>query len=58
MWEYKLEKEDDKIQGPHTSEQMQKYVDEGFFKGEIWVRKVGQDGPFYSSRRIDFQLYL
>ncbi|KAK6643617.1 hypothetical protein RUM43_005127 [Polyplax serrata] len=58
MWEYKLEKEDDKIQGPHTTEQMQKYVDEGFFKGEIWVRKVGQDGPFYSSRRIDFQLYL
>ncbi|KAL0278198.1 UNVERIFIED_CONTAM: hypothetical protein PYX00_000086 [Menopon gallinae] len=58
MWEYKLDKSSDKIQGPHTTEQMQKYVDEGFFKTEVWVRKVGLDGPFYSSKRIDFQLYL
>lgn len=58
MWEYKVEKDGDTVKGPHTTEQMQKYVDDGFFKGEVWVRKVGVEGPFYSSRRIDFQLYL
>ncbi|XP_034252405.1 CD2 antigen cytoplasmic tail-binding protein 2 homolog [Thrips palmi] len=59
-WEYKWKKDDDKINGPHNSEQMQKWLDEGHFKGDEWVRKVRTDGEseFYSIKRVDFELYL
>ncbi|XP_054258147.1 CD2 antigen cytoplasmic tail-binding protein 2 homolog [Macrosteles quadrilineatus] len=56
-WEYKLEKESAEISGPHTSEQMLKWTEDGTFKSEVWVRKCGQN-EFYSSRRIDFDLYI
>lgn len=59
-WEFKWKKDEEKINGPHNSEQMQKWLDEGHFKGEEWVRKVRTDGEseFYSIKRVDFELYL
>lgn len=58
MWEYKLtQDENDKILGPFTTEQMQTKADNGDFKESVFVRKVGE-GRFYSSARIDFDLYL
>uniref|UniRef100_A0A915KHM6 GYF domain-containing protein n=1 Tax=Romanomermis culicivorax TaxID=13658 RepID=A0A915KHM6_ROMCU len=61
-WEYKLVNEPDaEIHGPYDSAQMQKWVDENYFKENgVWVRRVGQDGDgqFYSSKRIDFDLYV
>lgn len=58
MWEYKLtQSEDDAILGPFTTEQMSKKADNGDFKENVYVRKVG-DERFYSSARVDFDLYL
>lgn len=57
MWEFKWSQKSEEIEGPNTTEQMQKWVDEGKFKDGVWVRKCGQD-QFYSSSRIDFELYL
>ncbi|KAG5679707.1 hypothetical protein PVAND_009257 [Polypedilum vanderplanki] len=58
MWEYKLTSdENDKVLGPFTTEQMQIKVENGDFKESVFVRKVGDD-RFYSSARIDFDLYL
>lgn len=58
MWEYKMtQNEDDEILGPFTTEQMSKKADDGDFKESVFVRKVGEE-RFYSSARIDFELYL
>ena len=58
MWEYKLtQDENDKILGPFSTEQMQMKADNGDFKESVFVRKVGEN-RFYSSARIDFDLYL
>ncbi|KAK7595522.1 hypothetical protein V9T40_013347 [Parthenolecanium corni] len=58
QWEYKKTLNDDKTEGPYSTEQMNKYMKEDHFKEPVWVRKVGTDSEFYSSRRIDFELYL
>lgn len=61
MWEYKEKQDDEKIHGPFTSEQMQKFVDDGKFEEPVFVRKIeeGSDKKlFYTSARIDFELYL
>lgn len=60
MWEYKWKQEDgeDKIFGPYGTEQMQQWVEEGYFKEGVFARKVGQETNFYTSNRIDFELYL
>lgn len=58
MWEYKMtQNESDVVHGPFTTEQMSKKADNGDFKENVFVRKVG-DERFYSSARIDFDLYL
>jgi len=58
MWEYKLsQNDDDEIHGPFTTKQMSKKADDGDFKESVFVRKVGEE-RFYSSARIDFELYL
>lgn len=58
MWEYKLKQEEgEKVLGPFTTEQMSKKVENGDFKENVFVRKIG-DERFYSSARIDFDLYL
>jgi CD2 antigen cytoplasmic tail-binding protein 2 len=46
------------IRGPHTTSQMQAWVDEGYFKKSVLVRKFGTNGQFYNSSRVDFELYL
>ncbi|XP_058834644.1 CD2 antigen cytoplasmic tail-binding protein 2 homolog isoform X2 [Topomyia yanbarensis] len=59
MWEYKEQQNADKIHGPFTTEQMQRYAEEGRFRDGAFVRKVdAEDSRFYSAARIDFELYL
>ncbi|XP_055594655.1 CD2 antigen cytoplasmic tail-binding protein 2 homolog isoform X2 [Uranotaenia lowii] len=59
MWEYKDQQNGTEIHGPFTTEQMQKFVDEGRLVDGAFVRKVGdEDTRFYSAARIDFELYL
>jgi CD2 antigen cytoplasmic tail-binding protein 2 len=58
MWEYKLtQDENEKVLGPFSTQEMQKKVDNGDFKTSVFVRKIGEE-RFYSSARIDFELYL
>uniref|UniRef100_A0A4Y0BP83 GYF domain-containing protein n=1 Tax=Anopheles funestus TaxID=62324 RepID=A0A4Y0BP83_ANOFN len=58
-WEYKEQQEDETVHGPYTTEQMQKFADEGRFTSGAFVRKVdSDDARFYSAARIDFDLYL
>uniref|UniRef100_A0A3Q2CV78 CD2 antigen cytoplasmic tail-binding protein 2 n=2 Tax=Cyprinodon variegatus TaxID=28743 RepID=A0A3Q2CV78_CYPVA len=59
MWEYKWENEEkSEIYGPFTSEQMQGWVDEGYFSTGVYCRRVDQgESQFYNSKRIDFDLY-
>ena len=57
-WEYKWENTDTaEINGPYTSLSMQQWVDEGKFPDGVFARKYGSGGEFYSSKRIDFDLY-
>ncbi|WAR02067.1 CD2B2-like protein, partial [Mya arenaria] len=57
-WEYMWEDKDtEEIHGPFTSSQMLDWAEEGFFKSGVYCRKVGTPGQFYSSKRIDFDLY-
>lgn len=58
-WEFKWSKDDNaEISGPHSTEQMHKWSEEGYFKTGVWVRKHGEDCQFYSSNRMDFELYM
>lgn len=58
-WEFKWSQEDSaEVSGPHTTMQMHKWATEGHFKTGVWVRKHGEDSQFYSSNRIDFELYI
>lgn len=58
QWFFKWEQDKDKVEGPFSTEQMSKWSDEGYFKTGVWVQKEGEDANFYSSNRIDFELYL
>ncbi|XP_073696157.1 CD2 antigen cytoplasmic tail-binding protein 2 [Garra rufa] len=59
MWEYKWDNEQNsELYGPFSSQQMQDWVDEGYFKDGVYCRRIDQEGsPFYNSKRIDFELY-
>ena len=58
MWEYKWENKDDvEIYGPYSNSCMDSWKEQGFFKDGVFCRKVGSEGSFYSSKRIDFDLY-
>ncbi|KAM9843661.1 CD2 antigen cytoplasmic tail-binding protein 2 isoform 1-T2 [Aulostomus maculatus] len=59
MWEYKWENEaDSEVYGPFTSQQMQDWVDEGYFSSGVYCRRLDQEGSqFYNSKRLDFELY-
>lgn len=58
-WHYKWENtKDATVYGPYSSTYMLIWNDQGCFGDGVWVRKVGEDsGPFYNSKRIDFELY-
>lgn len=59
MWEYKWQNSaEEEVHGPFTSEQMSTWKDEDFFKDGVFVRKVDSGANFYTSNRIDFDLYL
>lgn len=58
MWEFKWDEKSTDIHGPHTTSQMQAWVDQGYFRNSVLVRKCGTDGQFYNSSRVDFELYL
>lgn len=59
QWEFKWENaENAEVHGPHSTLEMLNWVNEGYFEAGVWVRRVGQQGDFHSSRRIDFDLYL
>ena len=59
-WVYKwTENEGDEIHGPFTSTQMNHWTESGFFPDGVFVRKAkDKDGAFYTSKRIDFDLYI
>nr|KAG5696882.1 hypothetical protein BaRGS_035292 [Batillaria attramentaria] len=58
LWEYKWENTDSApLQGPHSTSQMMTWQEEGYFKDGAFCRRVGSGGQFYSSKRIDFDLY-
>lgn len=57
-WEFKWEDTDEaKIYGPYSSEQMQEWVEQDYFKDGVYVRKTGSNQAFNNSKRIDFELY-
>lgn len=58
LWEFKWKQSDDEVHTGYSSAQMQLWVEEGYFKEGVFVRKCGQDAAFNSSSRIDFELYL
>uniref|UniRef100_T1JFP8 GYF domain-containing protein n=1 Tax=Strigamia maritima TaxID=126957 RepID=T1JFP8_STRMM len=60
MWEFKwLNEESAEVHGPHSSIEMQHWVNEGYFNDGVWVRKTKSDDcQFYTSKRIDFDLIL
>ncbi|KAH8389459.1 hypothetical protein KR200_004822 [Drosophila serrata] len=57
-WEFKWSQNETEIQGPFTTEKMLKWSKENYFKNGVYVRKCGENTNFYSSNRIDFDLYL
>lgn len=57
-WEFKWKDSDTDVYGPYTSQQMLKWVTDGYFKDGVMVRKAGADSQFYTSNRVDFDLYL
>ncbi|XP_073824775.1 CD2 antigen cytoplasmic tail-binding protein 2 homolog isoform X1 [Musca autumnalis] len=57
-WEFKRRQSDVKCEGPYNTAQMLKLSSNGEFGSSgVYVRKIGEDA-FYSSSRIDFDLYL
>lgn len=58
-WQYKWENtKNATVYGPYSSTYMLIWNQQGCFGDGVWVRKVGEDeGPFYNSKRIDFELY-
>ncbi|KAF7998017.1 hypothetical protein HCN44_009415 [Aphidius gifuensis] len=58
-WELKWSQNDDaEVNGPHTTEQMFAWANEGYFKDKGWVRRTGQNGQFYTASRVDFEIYM
>lgn len=59
-WEYKWKNEPEaEIHGPYTSQQMLDWTSEGYFAEGVYVRKLNnKDTQFYTSKRIDFDLYV
>ncbi|XP_022228609.2 CD2 antigen cytoplasmic tail-binding protein 2 homolog [Drosophila obscura] len=58
MWEFKWTQNSDEIHGPFATDKMLKWSKEKYFKNGVYARKCGEKSNFYSSNRIDFELYL
>lgn len=57
-WMYKWRDDDTEVYGPYSSSQMLHWTSEGYFPDGVLVRKANTEGQFYSSKRIDFDLYI
>ncbi|KAH9497637.1 CD2 antigen cytoplasmic tail-binding protein 2 [Dermatophagoides farinae] len=59
-WEYRWEDKDNaQIYGPYSSEDMLNWTNQGYFDQGVFVRRIeSTDARFYSSKRIDFELYI
>ncbi|XP_022649873.1 CD2 antigen cytoplasmic tail-binding protein 2 homolog isoform X2 [Varroa jacobsoni] len=58
MWEYKWDEENgSQVYGPYSSEDMLAWSEQGYFRDGVYVRKKDEE-KFYSSKRIDFDLYV
>lgn len=58
-WDLKWSQDENaEVHGPYSTQQMQAWAKEGYFKTGAWVRKTGQQNQFYNSARVDFELYL
>ncbi|GAB1608188.1 CD2 antigen cytoplasmic tail-binding protein 2 homolog [Argonauta hians] len=58
MWMYKWQDSDSDVYGPYTSSQMLHWTSEGYFPDGVFVKKADSTGQFYTSKRIDFDLYI
>ncbi|XP_075156548.1 CD2 antigen cytoplasmic tail-binding protein 2 homolog holn1 [Haematobia irritans] len=59
LWEYKLsQNEADELLGPFKTIKMLELSKSGKFGDGVYVRRVGEKSNFYTSNRIDFELYL
>ena len=58
LWEFKWKTDDSDVHGPFSTAQMLHWSKEGYFKGGVYVKKVGHITTFNTSNRIDFELYL
>lgn len=62
-WQYKWDdSKNAEIFGPFTSSEMLDWTEQGYFKDGVLVRKLADkneepEGQFYTSKRIDFELY-
>ena len=57
-WEFRWENEEAaEVHGPHSTEEMIKWQENGFFDKGVYVRKVGGGRDFSDVKRIDFDLY-
>lgn len=59
-WYFKWTNEENaEVHGPYSSQQMLQWQEDGYFKDGVFVKKSSEENrEFYSSRRIDFELYL
>lgn len=58
MWEFKWEQNSDKTEGPFTSRQMHEWATDGYFGEGVYIRRYGKQGGFYSTRRVDFEIFM
>ncbi|KAK7078865.1 CD2 antigen cytoplasmic tail-binding protein 2 [Halocaridina rubra] len=58
MWDLRWKDDDDaEIHGPFSNEKMLQWQESGYFSKGAYVRKTNQQSQWYSTRRIDFDLY-
>ncbi|KAL1242075.1 CD2 antigen cytoplasmic tail-binding protein [Trichinella spiralis] len=60
QWEFKwTDDESAPVYGPHSTQQMLNWTKDGYFKNGVMVRRYDEpNARFYSSKRIDFELYM
>ncbi|XP_078484596.1 CD2 antigen cytoplasmic tail-binding protein 2 [Ciona intestinalis] len=57
-WEYKWSESTTELFGPFSSQNMEEWKSKGFFNDEVRVRRVDKpNAPFYSAKRVEFDLY-
>lgn len=58
FWEFKWKQDDNELNGPYKTTEMLEMSKNGKLGNGVYVRKVGENTNFYTSNRIDFDLYL